>query len=149
MLSGQTHSDTHTLHSIPVFVLSITQALLRRTGWGYFVRQLWRQKGSVTSPPAEKVHFFQHHCVLAVSSYRQSRCVVYDWTGYKRRYTSPSTETPCAAVNRSASGFPQVSQHTECELTSEMWELAGALIFIRPFKNQRKSEFKSPVLWQP
>lgn len=57
------------------------------------------EEGSVTSSLAEKGHFFQHHCTSAVSSYSQSRRVIYDWTCYKWGYTSPKTETPCAIVN--------------------------------------------------
>lgn len=96
MLSGQALRHTH---SILLYFLTFNHSnTFRKDGMGVLCVATGDGAGSVTSSLAEKVRFFQHYCTSAVSSYSQSRCVIYDWTCYQCRHTNPRTETPCATV---------------------------------------------------
>lgn len=80
MWSGQTLSDIHILFC-STFSPSVPRALLGKDGMGILCVAAIDGVGSVTSSLAfEKGHFFQHYCTSAVSSYSQSRRVIYDWT---------------------------------------------------------------------
>jgi hypothetical protein len=98
MLSGQAHSNIQTPFG-SIFSTFNHSSTFRKDEMEVLCVAILDEAGSVTSSLAGKVHFFQHYCTSAVSSYSQSRCVIYDWTHYKCRYTNPGTETPCATVN--------------------------------------------------
>lgn len=80
MLNGQTLWHTHSI--LLYFFTFNHSSTFRKDGMGVLCVAILDEAGSVTCSLVEKVHFFQHYCTSAVSSYSQSRCVIYDWTCY-------------------------------------------------------------------